>query len=342
MLTLRLLQTVFLIALALVVSRPALADCTGGAKPGIIFFVTDRAPLKDDQLFSGERGLNAKRLAVITRGTIQAPVSKRRERRCAGESSFFGSVAKSFSANKPQQILIYVHGYYTTFNTAAEDALSMQRSLQFSGPVVLYSWPSKSTSRLAYVTDETNASWSLVHFRVLLARLRSRFTNATISFSTHSLGARFAAEGMSYLRHSGCAKCLGRTALFAPDMDGDALRGELAAAGLCNGPPDTKPKRSAIVSLYVSNKDLALRQSQRVHGHQRAGQAGSEMLLCNGVDTVDVSYFKSSDKAGHSYQTAGRILNDMRQAFAGLAPISPGRSLKRLNRTGGTYYEFKP
>jgi esterase/lipase superfamily enzyme len=95
------------------------------------------------------------------------------------------------------------------------------------------------------------------------------------------------------------------------------------------------------VTLYVSNNDLALRESQRLDGHQRAGQAGSQLLLCGGVDTIDVGYYKSSDKAGHSYQGDARIVDDVREAFAGVSPDASRRKLTKATRPGGTYYELR-
>jgi uncharacterized protein YsxB (DUF464 family) len=41
--------------------------------------------------------------------------------------------------------------------------------------------------------------------------------------------------------------------------------------------------------------------SQKLHGHQRAGQAGNELILCNGVNTIDVSRISGIDKAGHTF-----------------------------------------
>ncbi|MEO6913463.1 MAG: alpha/beta hydrolase [Candidatus Baltobacteraceae bacterium] len=321
---------------------PALADCQPAQSLPGVFFVTDRQPLSDEQLFSGERGFTQARSALVSRGVVSSPVSKRTERRCSTDAAFLNALGKNFDSKRGRQILVYIHGYYTTFKTAAATALTIQQSLRFPGPIIVYSWPSKVTSRLAYINDETNAGWSMVHFRNFLATLRSKYPNAVISFAAHSLGARFAAEGIAYMRHTGCANCLGWVVLFAPDVDSDTLRSELAAAKLCTGPPRAKPKDSAQVVLYVSNKDLALRQSQQVHGHQRAGQAGTEMLLCNGVDTIDVSYLKSADKAGHSYQVDPPVLMDARQAFAGVSPMSAARKLKSVARTGKVYYELKP
>jgi esterase/lipase superfamily enzyme len=96
------------------------------------------------------------------------------------------------------------------------------------------------------------------------------------------------------------------------------------------------------VLLYVSNNDRALRQSEKFHRNQRAGQAGGDLILCNGVDTVDVSYLKSGGKSGHGYLLDPRVLQDAAAAFAGVPPTSPRRGLKQVSRTGGVYYELLP
>jgi hypothetical protein len=64
--------------------------------------------------------------------------------------------------------------------------------------------------------------------------------------------------------------------------------------------------------------------------------------LCDGVDTVDVSYLKSGGDVGHGYVTDPRVLQDAAAAFAGVPPTSPRRGLKQVSRTGGIYYELLP
>ena len=318
----------------------ATVPCSAKPRDGRVFFVTDREPVGGDQLYSGERGLTKTRDPIVSWGTIGTPVDAANERRCASEAAFFAAFSKNLTPSRG--VLIYVHGYYTTFHVAVENALAMQKVLKFSGPLIVYSWPSKVTSRLTYMNDESNARWSEHHFRDLLATLMQRYKGVKISFATHSLGARFAEDGLDFIRRSTCPQCIGRVLFFAPDVDADTLRSALVAAKLCRGRPPEKPAHAAPVTLYVSNKDLALRQSQTLHGHQRGGQAGNEMLLCSGVDTVDVSYFKGSDKAGHTYQVDATVVGDARAAFAGAGPASAQRKLKRVTREGGVYYELRP
>ncbi len=328
------------LVLALLFCRPASAECI--ARPGSIFFVTDREPLNDNQLFSGEWGTDARHNAIITAGVISAPVNKANESRCSSQQALIGAIRSQFDPKRPRQVLVYVHGYYTSFVTAVETAMTLQKGLRFPGPMILYSWPSRKTSVLAYKTDEANATWSMPHFTAFLGNINKAFPGMPVSLAGYSLGSRFVTEGIAFYRREGCNNCFGRAVLFAPDVSTGDLRAALTASDLCSGKPLTNPVASAPVLLYVSNDDRALRQSQRVHRNQRAGQAGGDLILCKGVDTVDVSYLDSGGKSGHSYIGDQRVLEDAAAAFAGIPPMSPRRRLKQVSRSGGVYYELLP
>jgi esterase/lipase superfamily enzyme len=318
----------------------ASAECARAPAENALYFVTDREPVSSEQLFTGERGIKPSRDAVVTRGVIvESGDGTLREDRCSSEKAFLAVLGQSLTG-KDRKLLFYVHGYYTTFRQAVKDALKVREGLDFGGPEILYSWPSKVTSRLAYVKDEANAYWSIPRFRRLMATLEERFKNLPVYMTSHSLGSRFAADAIETLRRGPCPTCLKRAAFFAPDIDADTLHSDLAETGLCHGRPPTEPTAAAPVTIYVSNRDVALRQSQKLHGFERAGQAGNEMVLCGGADTIDVSYHKSSDKAGHSYQTDDRILEDARLAFAGVSPRDARRNLKLVERPRGQYYEI--
>jgi esterase/lipase superfamily enzyme len=328
------------LGLTLFLRAPAQAECV--AKPGSIFFVTDREALDDNQLFSGEWGTDANHNPLITTGVISAPVDKANEARCSTKQALINAISSQFVSKRPRQVLVYVHGYYTSFVTAVETALALKEGLQFPGPVIVYSWPSRKTSALAYRTDEDNAKWSMPHFTNFLGNINKAFPGMPVSLAGYSLGSRFVTEGIAFFRREGCKSCFGRAVLFAPDVFTADLRTALTASNLCSGKPLTNPIASAPVLLYVSNNDRALRQSEKFHGNQRAGQAGGDLILCNGVDTIDVSYLKSGGKSGHGYLLDPRVLQDAAAAFAGEPPTSPRRGLKQVSRTGGIYYELLP
>jgi len=332
----------FVVSIGAVAALRAAASAECAPAPGAkaVFFVTDGVRMGGDNFYRGVRGITARRDAVVTRGImIQTGDGTYREDRCSSESAFLAVIAKSVSANP--KLLVYVHGYYTSFRQAVRDAIAVRAGLKFAGPAILYSWPSKATSRLAYVKDEANADWSIPRFRRLAATFETRFKTLPVYVTSHSLGARFAADALETYRRGACPTCIRRAAFFAPDIDADTLHSDLAETGLCHGRPPTKPAAASLVTIYVSNKDLALRQSQTLHGFERAGTAGSEMVLCGGADTIDVSYYKSSDKVGHSYQTDTRILDDARAAFAGVSPADPSRKLTIATRDRGQYYELR-
>ncbi len=328
-----------MLGLGLYLSVPAYAGCV--AKPGSIFFVTDRQPLEDNQLFSGEWGTDANHQPVVTAGVISNPINKANESRCSSRKAFIDAVRSQFKRSRPRQVLVYVHGYYTSFVTAVETAMALQSGLQFPGPMIVYSWPSRKTSVLAYKTDEANAKWSMPHFTNFLGNINKAFPSMPVSLAGYSLGSRFATEGIAFFRRAGCNNCFGRAVLFAPDVSTGDLRTALMSSNLCSGKPLQHPIASAPVLLYVSNDDKALRQSERVHRNQRAGQAGGDLVLCSGVDTIDVSYLKN-DSGGHGYITDPRVLRDAAAAFAGVSPTSPSRGLKQVSRSGSVYYELLP
>ena len=328
------------LGLTLFLCATAQAECI--ATPGSIFFVTDREPLDNNQLFSGEWGTDANHNPLITAGVISAPVDKANEARCSSKQALINAIRSQFVPKLPRQVLVYVHGYYTSFVTAVETALALKKGLQFPGPVIVYSWPSRKTSALAYRTDEHNAKWSMPHFTNFLGNINKAFPGVPVSLAGYSLGSRFVTDGIAFFRREGCNNCFGRAVLFAPDVFTADLRSTLTASNLCSGKPLTNPIASALVLLYVSNNDRALRQSEKFHGNQRAGQAGGDLILCNGVDTVDVSYLKSGGKSGHAYLLDPRVLQDAAAALAGVPPTSPRRGLKQVSRTGGVYYELLP
>jgi len=317
------------------------ADCDQAVVPGAIFYATDRQPATDDQIFTGERGLDKDGFAIISTGIVSSPISPATNLRCSSQAALYRAITKAFAPNAPQQILVYIHGYLTSFKKGVGDGLKIHDAINFSGPVIALSWPSKATSALSYLNDESNAEWSRFHFRVAMSAFQKAFPKAKIFFAAHSLGSRFASDGMLQLGLSGCTGCFGGAFFFAPDEDGDTFRVGARVLGYCKGPPPTAPLKAAPITLFVSNADKALRNSQRVHGHQRAGQAGSEMTICDGVDTIDVSYYRSSDKKyEHGYNTDAPILEQVKAALAGVPPTDPSRKLKQISRPQGVYYEL--
>ena len=67
---------------------------------------------------------------------------------------------ESFSAGASRrEVLVYIHGFNQTFETAALDAARLSDGLKFRGDTMLFSWPSKN-SLMNYIYDRESAMWS--------------------------------------------------------------------------------------------------------------------------------------------------------------------------------------
>jgi len=67
-------------------------------------------------------------------------------------------------------ILVFIHGYNSSFADAARRAAQLSYDLNFAGAPVLFSWPSRAEV-IGYTVDEQNAEWSVSDMKTVLASL---------------------------------------------------------------------------------------------------------------------------------------------------------------------------
>ena len=168
------LLTFGLFALLCIARSPATAQatCAEAATPASVLFVTDRKPVDGTPLFGGERGIDENRAPIISYGVITSAASRASLVSCASREDFFAAMRRQFDPEGPKA-LFYVHGYFTPFTAAVDDALKMRKGLDFRGPVVVWSWPSRYTSRLTYLNDKANADWSFSTLPIWSRRFRN-------------------------------------------------------------------------------------------------------------------------------------------------------------------------
>ena len=70
-------------------------------------------------------------------------------------------------------MLLYIHGYNQTFETAMLDAARLASGLRFAGETVLFSWPSHN-KLFDYMADRESAMWSRDALEVTLDSLIGR------------------------------------------------------------------------------------------------------------------------------------------------------------------------
>ncbi|MGI9516297.1 MAG: alpha/beta hydrolase, partial [Pirellulaceae bacterium] len=121
--------------------------------------------------------------------------------------------------------------------------------------------------------------------------------------------------------------------MAAPDISAEEFRQRYA---------DTLRKLSSQITLYASSRDRALMVSTSVHGHNRAGLAGDDICIVDGIDTIDVSHVDTS-LIGHSYYGDNPALIDDLRALIQLAQTTSEREwLEQVKMASDkVYWKFR-
>jgi esterase/lipase superfamily enzyme len=248
-------------------------------------------------------------------------------------SDFFTQLRKQVQAAPRPEVFVFVHGYNVTFAGAARRTAQIAHDVEFAGAPIFFSWPSQG-GLLKYTVDETNVDWAVPHLKQFLLDV-SRLSGAThVNLIAHSMGNRALTEALReiHLQLQSQATLFNQVILAAPDIDAEIFRRDLAPALV---------QTAQRVTLYASSRDQALVASKKVHGYPRAGDSGGELVVLDGIETVDVSQLDTS-LLGHSYYgSSNPILLDMRQLIERALPAAQREWL--LPRAYGelTYWIFE-
>jgi len=342
------------------VGEPVL-DANGKVRYHIVrvYYATDRKNTGDpapEEHFGGDRGplgygvVNVALPKGHAVGQLEAPSILRLEftadpdkhvmlqsLTAMNASSWRAEVAKHAIELGNPGILVFVHGYNSSFSDAARRSAQLAFDLKFAGSTVLFSWPSRAVT-LEYTVDEQSAEWSVPDMKDVLASLATLAPNTPIYVIAHSMGNRVFARGFKALLAEDPAKQapFKQLVLAAPDIDADVFKREIAPSILGKGPR---------VTLYASSNDKALAASRGVHGgYLRLGESGKDIVVLAGLDTVDASGV-STEFLGHSYfGDSDTVMSDLKYVIRkSLPPEQRERfALERVRNTAiGLYWRFK-
>lgn len=208
------------------------------------------------------------------------------------EDLMFRQIARRLelaSANQ-RSILIYVHGYKNSFESAALRAAQLAIDLNVPGLTAFYSWPSRDAIS-EYNADEAAVETAEKHLMHFLVRMAKDTQASKVHIIAHSMGNRVLARVMQRILSDPETRDIkfGQIILAAPDIDTQVFY-ELAQA---------YPKLSDRTTLYVSQKDKALEASAWSHSFSRAGYCPPVAILPP-IDTVEVTNIDVS-VLGHGY-----------------------------------------
>jgi len=229
------------------------------------------------------------------------------------EDDFLGAMREEMEAldEGERSVLVYLHGYNTSFQDAALRAAQIGFDLKVPGATAFYSWPSMAQVK-GYGADIARVEASEVQIADFLTAVATRAGASQVHVIAHSMGNRGFARAIARITSHATATSnvrFGQILLAAPDIDVD-LFNQLAIA---------YPTISERTTMYVSAKDKALAMSSFLQDSNRAGFTPPVTLL-DGIDTIEVTNIDLTI-LGHGYfAEAAPVLYDIKELIADNKP----------------------
>lgn len=281
-----------------------------------------------------------------TTGNIEAPSIFRLERTADPSKHFvlkevkqienkaaLGEIADKLKASSTRSMLVYVHGYYMSFEDAALRTAQLAHDLKFQGVPFFYSWPS-AYRMWAYLKDEDTARFCEPVFEDVIKQI-SALPVDSIYIVAHSMGNRIVGHGLqAYVDAGHNTKHIKELLLAAPDIDADIFKTAIA--------PRLAKMQNTRTTIYASSGDIALIASKVVHGFRRVGESEGGVQVFKGFDTIDASEASSATRNfGHSYVVDNTsVINDV-GAIIGKHLPAKARGLTEISSGTGSYWQLR-
>ncbi len=326
----------------------------GGVSSGYdiveLFYATHRLPTgasEPGRFYGGERGpmVYGKAYVSVPRdrpaGSLPKPSIWKAEfrpdpdrhiiltdiKQSSSREAFFSDLQGRIGASKEKEVFIFIHGFNTSFEQAAEGTAQLAADLAIDGAPILYSWPSKA-SLLAYGADEKEAlvDSQIADLAAFMSSVAKSSGATRVHLVAHSMGNRFLLKALVKLAELPADQRpqFDEIVLASPDVGVDDFTGVW---------PQVRGLGQRY-TLYASTRDKALMVSGQIHDMQRIGDA-HRIVTAAGLQTVETTA-ASSGLLGHS-DFAGNALDDFRALmWYSLAPAN--RCVLQTANAGGSLY----
>lgn len=263
------------------------------AEDAVVYALTNRKPVKDateSPWFSWQRSGGTRVVRALLRDGDTSLLG-RAVSTVAGRWKLLGveglgptdPVAALATAVTGQNLLFYVHGYKTSFETSVLDAQELAAGIDFQGQTLAFSWPSKD-ALIDYGYDRESAMWSRDALQDVFEALARNPAGGQLNIVAHSMGALLTLETLRQLwalsGSTDLAARIGAIVLAAPDIDVDLFATSLKRIG----------PLATHITVIGSTRDRALAFSgQMAGGVARVGASVRAQLEPLGVKVVDAS-----------------------------------------------------
>lgn len=242
---------------------------------------------------------------------------------------FVQRLSGELALSRSRDLLVFVHGYNSSFEDAAVRAAQVAADINFDGAILLFSWPS-AASVSAYVRDQQSARNAGFQLLRILRHHAVAAQPDRVALLGHSMGSEVIGKAFTLVGDTDVTPQLSQVVLAAPDVDARIFRREIL--------PRLRTHAQHI-TLYASSDDDALRASRVVNNTGRLGLGGDSLVVLDGMDTIDATRV-SADILGHTLFGNPGFLTDLAILLAdGKSPTE--RRLLPASKDGKTFYRFR-
>ncbi len=228
------------------------------------------------------------------------------------KTKFTSTLKEKIGQSNENDILLFIHGFNVEFTEAMLRTAQLGYDLNFKGAVVAFSWPSMGNVA-GYIADTDSAKLSSNYLCEFIKILLETSPVKKLHIIAHSMGNVALSYALIQLKNEGLFpnQIINQIILAAPDIDKDIFINQIMP----------QINRNFGLTLYVSNKDKAIIVSKKIRkGYSRLGEGGDNIVVIDGLDTVDASRVDTS-LLGHGYfSDTQMLLNDIHMTLLGLPP----------------------
>jgi esterase/lipase superfamily enzyme len=240
-----------------------------------------------------------------------------------------GEVGSELTLSGENSLLIYVHGFNVSFESAAIRSAQLSYDIGFPGTTVFYSWPALGGAS-AYIADSESAAASQRQFEAMLSELLYQASTTKVYLVAHNMGARIASRALKsvFLAEPSLRVKMREVVLIAPDIDTHEFNTELAPfIGTVEQP----------VTVYVSKKDPALVTAKSL---TVAPIIGDSVFISGRVETIDAANAQTSLTGHSNYAATDSIIGDIWYLIKTNLRANSRNSLEAKYTQQGTYWEY--
>lgn len=251
-----------------------------------------------------------------------------------------------------KEALLYVHGFFNTFENAVCDAAKLGNRFNFGGDIILFSWPSTGTED--YSQDRDRLEGAEIYLEQTINKLLTTENYDVVHLYAHSLGNRLLLRTLerpgtlySYKHEDGKLSSLGEILLIAPDENYSVYKDRVnfALAKIESQFADTeKPK--PIFTLLACGGDKALNFSghEFINASPRIGAFSPDMPLIGSVETIDATKKCAAARVCHNLPLTERTVADDLKALITQRSHDPAERNPAITKVslgeGRIYYKW--